>query len=89
MLKKILLGLGLVTIGAAIYQIKKEQEFNENINDIRKAAGKDPIEMNEKLKTFLGEDSKSKSMKESLDNIAENIKKDPKLKKRVLDILHE
>ena len=34
MLKKILLGLGLVTIGAAIYQHKKEQEFNNNINDI-------------------------------------------------------
>ena len=34
MLKKILLGLGLVTIGAAIYQYKKEQEFNENVNDI-------------------------------------------------------
>ena len=34
MLKKILLGLGLVTIGAAIYQYKKEQEFNDNINDI-------------------------------------------------------
>ena len=34
MLKKILLGLGLVTIGAAIYNYKKEQEFNDNINDI-------------------------------------------------------
>lgn len=36
MFKKILLGLGLVTIGAAIYQYKKEQEFNDNINDITK-----------------------------------------------------
>lgn len=34
MFKKVLLGLGLVTIGAAIYQYKKEQEFNDNINDI-------------------------------------------------------
>ena len=34
MLKKILLGLGLVTIGAAIYQYKKEQEWNDNIDDI-------------------------------------------------------
>lgn len=34
MLKKILLGLGLVTIGAAIYNYKKEKEFNDNINDI-------------------------------------------------------
>lgn len=36
MLKKILLGLGLVTIGAAIYNYKKEKEFNDNINDITK-----------------------------------------------------
>jgi hypothetical protein len=28
-------------------------------------------------------------MKESLDNIAENVKKDPKLKKKILDILSE
>jgi hypothetical protein len=34
MFKKVLLGLGLVTIGAAIYQYKKEQEFNENIDNI-------------------------------------------------------
>ena len=34
MFKKILLGLGLVTIGAAIYNYKKEKEFNDNINDI-------------------------------------------------------
>lgn len=36
MLKKILLGLELVTIGAAIYNYKKEQEFNDNINNITK-----------------------------------------------------
>lgn len=34
MFKKVLLGLGLVAIGAAIYQYKKEKEFNDNINDI-------------------------------------------------------
>ena len=34
MLKKILLGLGVLAVGAAIYQHKKEQEFNENINNI-------------------------------------------------------
>lgn len=34
MLKKILLGLGVLVVGAAIYQHKKEQEFNDNINDI-------------------------------------------------------
>lgn len=69
-------------------KVVESKEF-ETINEIRKAAGKEPIEMNEKLKTFLGEDSKSKSMKESLDNIADNIKNDPKFKKKILDILHE
>lgn len=34
MLKKILLGLGVLVVGAAIYQHKKEEEFNENINNI-------------------------------------------------------
>ena len=69
-------------------KVVESKEF-ETINEIRKAAGKELIEMNEKLKTFLGEDSKSKSMKESLDNIADNIKNDPKFKKKILDILHE
>lgn len=47
MLKKILLGLGLVTIGAAIYQYKKEQEFNENIDSItRKTVNDITREMN-------------------------------------------
>lgn len=47
MFKKVLLGLGLVTIGAAIYQYKKEQEFNENINDITRRTVNDiTIEMN-------------------------------------------
>ena len=69
-------------------KVSESEEF-ETINEIRKAAGKEPIEMNEELKTFLGKDSDNKSMKESLDNIAENIKKDPKLKKKIIDILHE
>ena len=34
MFKKVLLGLGVLVVGAAIYQHKKEQEFNDNINDI-------------------------------------------------------
>lgn len=34
MFKKVLLGLGVLVVGAAIYQHKKEEEFNNNINDI-------------------------------------------------------
>lgn len=59
------------------------------INELREAAGKEPLKVSEEFEKFLGKDSESKSMKESLDNIAENIKKDPKLKKAVLDILSE
>lgn len=59
------------------------------INALREAAGKEPMKMNENLEKFLGKDSESKSVKESLDNIVENIKKDPELKKRVLNILQE
>lgn len=69
-------------------KVSESKEF-EAINEIRKAAGKDPLEVNEKFEKFLGKDSETKSMKESLDNIAEGIKKDPKLKKSVLDILQE
>lgn len=34
MFKKIMIGLGLAVIGAAIYQHKKEKEFDERIDDI-------------------------------------------------------
>lgn len=68
--------------------VSESKEF-EALNELRKAAGKEPLEVNKKFETFLGKDSESKSMKESLNNIAENIKKDPELKKRVLDILSE
>lgn len=49
MLKKILLGLGLVTIGAAIYQYKKEQEFNDNINDITRRTSEQIIRDMERM----------------------------------------
>ena len=68
--------------------VTESSEFTA-INEIRKSAGKEPMKMNENLEKFLGKDSESKSVKESLDNIAENIKKDPELKKRVLNILQE
>lgn len=58
------------------------------INALREASGKEPLKINEQFEKFLGKDS-DKSMKESLDNIAEGIKKDPELKKRVLGILQE
>lgn len=58
------------------------------INAMREAAGKEPLKVDEKFSQFLGKDSE-KSMKESLDSIAENIKKDPKLKKKILDALSE
>lgn len=69
-------------------KVSESKEF-EAINEIRKAAGKEPIELNKKFEKFLGKDSENKSMKESLNNIAEGIKKDPELKKRVLNILQE
>ena len=69
-------------------KVTDSKEF-ETLNEIRKAAGKEPVKMNENLEKFLGEDSKNKSVKESLDNIAENIKNDPKLKKKILNILKE
>ena len=59
------------------------------INAIREAAGKEPIKMNEDLEKFLGTDSESKSMKESLDNIAEMANKNPELKKTILNALKE
>lgn len=34
MFKGILIGLGALVVGAAIWQVKKEKEFNDNINDI-------------------------------------------------------
>nr|DAG06059.1 MAG TPA: YtxH-like protein [Myoviridae sp. ctkfK18] len=34
MLKGLLVGLGVLIVGAAIYQHKKEKEFDENINNI-------------------------------------------------------
>lgn len=68
--------------------VSESKEF-EALNKIREASGKEPLKVDEKFEKFLGKDSESKSLKESLDNIAEGIKKDPELKKRVLDILQE
>lgn len=68
-------------------KVTDSKEF-EALNELRKAAGKDPLKVDEKFEKFLGKDSE-KSMKESLDNIAEGIKKDPKLKKKILDALSE
>lgn len=68
-------------------KVTDSKEF-EVLNELRKAAGKEPLKVDEKFSQFLGKDSE-KSMKESLDSIAENIKKDPKLKKKILDALSE
>jgi hypothetical protein len=68
--------------------VSKSSEL-EALNKIREASGKEPLKVDEKFEKFLGKDSESKSLKESLDNIAENIKKDPKFKKKILDILSE
>lgn len=34
MLKGLLAGLGVLILGAAVYQYKKEKEFDDNINNI-------------------------------------------------------
>ena len=68
-------------------KVTDSKEF-EALNELRKAAGKEPLKVDEKFSQFLGKDSE-KSMKESLDSIAENVKKDPKFKKKILDILSE
>ena len=68
--------------------VSKSSEF-EALNELRKAAGKEPIEVNKKFEKFLGKDSENKSVKESLDSIAENIKKDPEFKNKILGILQE
>lgn len=68
------------------------------INAMREAAGKEPLEIPKEFEKFLGVDLNkaeeilnkcSAKNKEAIDNIAEGIKKDPELKKRVLDILQE
>ena len=69
-------------------KVTDSKEF-EALNKIREVSGKEPLKINEQFEKFLGKDSESKSLKESLDNIAENVKKDPKLKKKILDILQE
>lgn len=71
-------------------KVTESSEFAA-INAMREASGKEPLKVDEKFEKFLGKDkdSESKSMKESLDNIAEGIKKDPKLKKKILDALSE
>lgn len=70
-------------------KVSESKEF-EALNELRKAAGKEPIQMNEKFEKFLGKnENENKSVKESLDSIAENIKKDPELKNKILGILQE
>lgn len=68
------------------------------INAMREAAGKEPLEIPKEFEKFLGIDLNkaeeilnkcSAKNKDAIDNIAEGIKKDPELKKRVLNILQE
>lgn len=68
--------------------VSESKEF-EALNKIREVSGKEPLKVNEQFEKFLGKDTESKSVRESLDTIAEGIKKDPELKKRVLNILQE
>lgn len=68
--------------------VSESKEFAA-INAIREASGKEPLKVNEQFNKFLGKDSENTSLKESLDSIAEDVKKDPKLKKKILDILSE
>lgn len=78
-------------------KVTESKEFAA-INAMREAAGKEPLEIPKEFEKFLGVDLNkaeeilnkySAKNKEAIDNIAEGIKKDPKLKKRVLDILSE
>ena len=54
-----------------------------------KASIKEPLKVDEKFEKFLGKDTESKSLKESLDNIVEMANKNPELKKTILNALHE
>lgn len=68
--------------------VSESKEF-EALNKIREASGKEPLKVDEKFEKFLGKDTESKSLKESLDNIAEMANKNPELKKTILNALHE
>lgn len=68
--------------------VSESSEF-EALNKIREASGKEPLKVDEKFEKFLGKDTESKSLKESLDNIAEMANKNPELKKTILNALHE
>ena len=68
--------------------VSESKEF-EALNKMREVAGKEPLDVDSKFKSFLGKDTENKSMKESLDTISENIEKDPELKKKILGILQE
>lgn len=47
MFKGIMIGLGALVVGVAIWQVKKEKEFNDNINDITRRTSENIInEMN-------------------------------------------
>lgn len=69
-------------------KVTDSKEF-EALNKIREASGKEPLKVDEKFEKFLGKDTESKSLKESLDNIAEMANKNPELKKTILNALHE
>lgn len=49
MMKNILIGLGVLSIGGLIYKAKKEQEFNNNINDITRRTGEQIVRDMERM----------------------------------------
>lgn len=49
MMKNILIGLGVLAIGGLIYKAKKEQEFNNNINDITRRTSEDILRNMERM----------------------------------------
>ena len=48
-MKNILLGLGVLAIGGLIYKAKKEQEFNDSINNITRRTGEQIVRDMERM----------------------------------------
>jgi hypothetical protein len=49
MMKNILIGLGVLAIGGLIYKAKKEQEFNDSINNITRRTGEQIVRDMERM----------------------------------------
>ena len=69
MFKGILAGLGVLILGAAVYQYKKEKEFDDSINDITRRTSNQIIRDMERMTQETVQNINQQFMQQQMNNM--------------------